>query len=236
MFRLRTQDFIPNVKVDNTKNQLVVHSSFHLYGDFASEDLLPLFIQNIETQWGRKAWPVTYRDTAYDLIFTTEARLSPMLTEDELATNVDLKNIYVRVEDYSDLHISAVDGRGSNTGYFLLANLLQKGSTTIAHEYGHMLGLWPLTPTAHPPDLDQRGKGMPGIMYPRGTWVDPQYQYYPDVPAGAEGGTIDPQHRLVNENDIRILMGELTAYSEHSATFGKLTNRYHYADVRPPDA
>ena len=59
---------------------------------------------------------------------------------------------------------------GCNTGYFKLENLY-KGSTTAAHEYGHTLGL------QHPADLDLRGKGIPGIMYPRGTLVDPQFQY-----------------------------------------------------------
>ncbi len=233
MFRLRTQDFIPNVRVDIDKKELLVQSKFHLYGSKASELLFPFFEYNIKEQWGAKPWVVDYNDAKYILLFQSEVLYTPLLTEDEVKTNVDLRNVYICVEDYSRLHISSVDGRGSNTGYFLYANLIQKGSTTIAHEYGHMLGLWPLTQSGHPLDLDQRGKGMPGIMYPRGTWVDPQYQYDPAIEPGQKGGTIDPQYRQVNENDIRVLMGELTRHNEKSAVLGRLTNRYHHGDVPP---
>lgn len=82
-------------------------------------------------------------------------------------------------------NISFVDGLNSNTGYFLLDNLLN-GSTTAAHEFGHTLGL------DHPHNLDIRGKGVPGIMYPRGTIVDPPYQYDPNAAPGKPGGTMNP--------------------------------------------
>ena len=91
--------------------------------------------------------------------------------------------------------ISFVDGLGCNTGYFLLENLY-KGSTTAAHEYGHTLGL------DHPRILDIRGHGLPGIMYPRGTLVDGQYQYEPAMAAGLRGVTMQPMHRRVKEQDV----------------------------------
>src|SRR5690348_11604677 len=76
---------------------------------------------------------------------------------------------------------------------------LYEGSTTAAHEYGHTLGL------EHPKDLDLRGKGVPGIMYPRGTLVDPQFQYDPSKPAGVTGGTMHPMCRKVFQQDIENL-------------------------------
>ncbi len=231
MYRLRTQNFIPNVVVDQVSKTLRVYSRFHLYGTRAGEELFPLFQYNIKEQWGAQEWIVDYKDDKYKLLFESEVYYSPTLSEHEVLSNIDLRNIYVRIEEYSRLHISAVDGRGSNTGYFLYSNLVQEGSTTIAHEYGHMLGLWPLTQSAHPIDLDQRGRGIPGIMYPRGTWVDPQYQYDASVEPGKDGGTIDPRYRQVNKHDISVLMSVIKSYDEKNATFGKLSNRYHHADT-----
>ena len=103
--------------------------------------------------------------------------------------------ILFRIEECSSMDISSADGLGCNTGYFKLGNLLGH-STTAAHEYGHTLGL------DHPKDLDIRGKGQPGIMYPRGTLCDPAYQYDPAAKAGGPGGTLNPFMRKVLESDI----------------------------------
>ena len=121
-------------------------------------------------------------------------------------------NNYFRVEEFSESHISFVDGIGSNTGYFKLDNLLNN-STTAAHEFGHTLGL------LHPEHLDIRGKGAPGIMYPRGTIVDPHFQYDPDAEPAATGGTMNPFHRKVlqpAELDGKIVTVELPMNSSSS--------------------
>ncbi len=227
MFRLQTQAYIPNVEIDESSNVLTVNSQFHLYGTLATEDLIPLFESNIHNQWGSQDWPVVFEARSYILRFSTEVRLSPQITREDISRNVDQRNIYIAIEESSIVHISFADGRGSNTGYFMHSNIVQEGSTTIAHEYGHMLGLWPDSLTSHPTDLDQRGQGMPGIMYPRGTLVDPQYQYDPAAIAGHDGGTLDPKHRAVNQNDINVLMTQMKRYDEHKAVLGKLSNRHH---------
>ncbi|MFZ1312452.1 MAG: peptidase M10, partial [Chitinophagaceae bacterium] len=96
-----------------------------------------------------------------------------------------------------------------------------KGSTTAAHEYGHTIGL------NHPDELDIRGKGVPGIMYPRGTLVDPQYQYEPDKPAGTKGGTLHPMYRRVLQEDIDKLKLNKLNFKNGKTILGEFTNIWH---------
>ncbi|HUS00197.1 MAG TPA: hypothetical protein VMY77_00635 [Chitinophagaceae bacterium] len=79
----------------------------------------------------------------------------------------------------------------------------------------------------HPADMDHRGKGIPGIMYARGTLVDPQYQYDPSVPAGAVGGTMHPMYRKVLPADIASLNWEQLAFKNNKAVVGEFTNVFH---------
>jgi hypothetical protein len=51
-------------------------------------------------------------------------------------------------------------------------------------------------------DLDIRGRGLPGIMYPRGTITDPNFQYDPAAPPATKGGTLNPFYRKVLQKDI----------------------------------
>jgi hypothetical protein len=139
---------------------------------------------------------------------------------EEIYSNTDPRNNYFRIEEYAHGNISFVDGLGCNSGYFKLENLYA-GSTTAAHEYGHTLGL------EHPDNIDHRGKGSPGIMYPRGTLVDPQFQYDPSVPAGVKGGTIHPMYRRVLAEDITSLNWDKLNFTNKKAVIGNFTNVYH---------
>ena len=138
-----------------------------------------------------------------------------------MISNTDPRNNYFRIETQAPGNISFVDGLGCNTGWLLLANLLQD-STTAAHEYGHTLGL------AHPQQLDLRGRGAPGIMYPRGTLTDPPYQYDPAVPAGEKGGTLNPRFRRVLPQDIEALqLHRLRFSSGGRALVGAFSSCWH---------
>ena len=108
---------------------------------------------------------------------------------------------------------------------------LYKGSTTAAHEYGHTIGL------NHPKNMDIRGQGLPGIMYPRGTLVDPQFQYDPSKPAGVTGGTMHPMYRKVKLEDIEGLKLNRLTFHHGKAILGEFTNVWHedHAKVRPED-
>jgi len=144
----------------------------------------------------------------------------PTITDIDIIQNTDPRNNYFRIEEFSYNNISFVDGCGCNTGYFKLENLY-KGSTTAAHEYGHTIGL------DHPVDMDFRGKGVPGIMYPRGTLVDTQYQYEPDKPAGEKGGTMFPIYRKVRQEDIDNLKLHRLDFVNGKAILGDFTSVWH---------
>jgi hypothetical protein len=75
--------------------------------------------------------------------------------------------------------------------------------------------------------MDYRGKGAPGIMYPRGTWVDPQFQYDPSKPAGVTGGTMHPIYRKVFPEDISALPWEKLTFQNKKVIIGDFTNVYH---------
>lgn len=96
-------------------------------------------------------------------------------------------------------------------------------STTAAHEFGHTLGL------DHPQVLDIRGSGTPGIMYPRGTLVDPRFQYDPAIAAGLKGGTLNPVTRKVQQQDVDLLhLDKLKFSQEGKAVVGGFTSVWHH--------
>ena len=166
----------------------------------------------------------------FDVRFRIHAWCNPAIDALDIYRNIDPKNNYFRIEEYSHNHISFVDGLNCNSGYFKLENLY-KGSTTAAHEYGHTIGL------NHPKNMDIRGQGAPGIMYPRGTLVDPQYQYDPAKPAGVTGGTMHPMYRKVKLQDIEDLKLHRLEFHHGKAVLGEFTNVWHedHAKIKPED-
>ena len=148
----------------------------------------------------------------------------PGIDQLEVISNTNPRNNYFRVEEFIHGNISFVDGLGCNSGYFLVENLYS-GSTTAAHEYGHTIGL------DHPKYLDIRGNGVPGIMYPRGTLVDAEFQYDPTLPAGVTGGTMHPMNRRVRQEDIDNLRIEKLNFVNRKAILGWFTNVYHWNHV-----
>jgi hypothetical protein len=209
------------IELDFNTKELLIHSTIFLYGNSASDQLAHAVAREISDCWNEPRATITISSQLYRIVFTIDGVWSKSLTPELIFENTNPRNNYFRVEEYSSLDISFVDFINCNTGYFKLANLLNQ-STTAAHEYGHTLGL------EHPENLDIRGEGQPGIMYPRGTLVNPEYQYEFDAPPGQKGGTLNPAFRKVTQSDIDNLRLHKTAFTKQgSGIIGGFTNVYH---------
>ena len=207
-----------SAELDN--QQLIIYSHIITYGNAADNALTEIMRDEIETMWNEPKGSLTLDDLIFDVRFSITASFQPAIRDIDIYQNIDPRNNYFRIEEFAHGNISFVDGLGCNTGYFKLENLY-KNSTTAAHEYGHTIGL------EHPDDLDLRDKGIPGIMYPRGTLVDPQYQYEPDKPAGTKGGTMYPIYRKVLQQDIENLKLHSLEFIDGKAVLGQFTSVWH---------
>jgi hypothetical protein len=199
---------------------LQIRSHIVIYGNAADEVITERIRSEIENMWNEPAATIRIEGKEFNIRFVITSALNKTITDIEVYQNLDPASNYFRVEEFVHGNISFVDGLGCNSGYFKLENLYE-GSTTAAHEYGHTLGL------DHPKFLDIRGTGIPGIMYPRGTIVDPEYQYEPFKPAGVTGGTMHPMHRRVLIKDIEDLKLHKLDFENNKAIVGQFTNVYH---------
>ena len=207
-----------------SSNQILLFSHIITYGGGANASITEQIRDEIESMWNEPMVYLGVEGESRRVRFKITASFQPNLQPEEVLRNTDPRNNFIRIEDYASGNISYVDGLGCNSGYFKTENLYV-GSTTAAHEYGHTLGL------DHPADTDLRGKGTPGIMYPRGTLVDPQFQYNPDGRAGdsSNGGTMHPKYRKVQPGDILNLRLQRLRYRKGVAILGAFTNRWHEA-------
>lgn len=212
-------------QLDTATGILTIHAHVVTYGGAATPELTEQVREEIETMWNAPDVVLRGRSGPFRVRFRITAAFRPDLAELEVLANTDPRANFFRIEEYAEGNISFVDGLGCNTGYFKLENLY-RGSTTAAHEFGHTLGL------DHPARLDIRGQGIPGIMYPRGTLVDPRFQYDPSVPAGQESGFLHPMHRRVLPSDIEALGLQHLRFERGRAIVGEFSNVYHWPHER----
>ena len=205
----------------NGQNKIIIHSHIITYGNEANELITERIRSEIETMWNEPLAQVMIQNAPFLVQFRITAEEKKDISEVEVLQNTNPRNNYFRIEKFVHGNISFVDGLGCNSGYFLLENLYE-GSTTAAHEFGHTLGL------DHPTFLDIRGQGVPGIMYPRGTLVDPQFQYDASIPAGVKGGTMHPMYRRVRQEDVLALKIHKLRFTNNRAVMGAFTNIYHW--------
>ena len=208
-------------ELNTSARELIIRSVLYFYGGGADAALATQIADDISAAWNAPEGQVKIRGGWYSVRFVIEGHYHPDLKPAAVWHNTDPRLNFFRVEEYSLHDISSVDGLGCNTGYFKLGNLLDH-STTAAHEYGHTLGL------DHPKNLDIRGKGQPGIMYPRGTLCDPEFQYDPAAVAGGPGGTMNPFKRKVLPGDIAALrLSRLSFDDPRLSILGDFSSFYH---------
>ena len=208
-------------ELNKYKNQLIIHAVIFVYGDTASDAIARFVAADIAHFWNDAKGKVTISNKEYDVFFDMEGIWAKSLTPQLVYENTNPYNNYFRIEEFATGNISFVDGLNSNTGYFKLDNLLHN-STTAAHEFGHSIGL------DHPEELDIRGKGVPGIMYPRGTVTDPQFQYDPNAEPLGPGGTMNPFTRKVLQSDIdNLRLNHLKFNAGGFATLGGFSSVWH---------
>jgi hypothetical protein len=208
-------------------HRLIIHSDIYFYGEAASPELSLQIAEDISGHWNGPKASVKIKGDWFDVLFEIKGYHEQSLQPETVWYNTEPRNNYFRIESFSMNDVSAVDGIKSNTGYFKLDNLFNN-STTAAHEYGHTLGLH------HPQILDIRGKGQPGIMYPRGTVCDPQFQYDISALPLRPGGTLNPYLRKVLPGDIDDLrLSRLSFDRKGFSPIGDFTSIYHQKHLPP---
>ena len=212
--------------VEINNNTISIFANLYFYGYAANEILSKQIADDINNQWTLQNGKANIDGETYLFAMNVTGFYSPSIRQTDVNENTNPLNNYFRIEEYAEGNISFVDGINSNTGYFKLDNVLHH-STTAAHEFGHTLGL------VHPNILDIRGHGLPGVMHPRGTVCDAQYQYDPNAQPLAPGGTMNPQCRKVLQQNIDDLFLQKLHFNENGkAVIGDFTSEWHYAHVQ----
>jgi hypothetical protein len=211
-------------EINNNTNTITIKANLFFYGNAANDALSKQIADDINLFWNIIDGHAMIGGRGYGFILNATGFYEPALSQKDVIENTNPLNNYFRIEEKASGNISFVDGINSNTGYFQLDNLFNN-STTAAHEFGHTLGL------EHPEELDIRGLGTPGIMYPRGTIVDAHFQYDPSVQAGVKGGTMNPYHRKVLQKDIDDLHLEKLRFKNDVVVVGAFTSVWHWAHV-----
>jgi len=207
------------------KNELacIIKTILVFYGGASTTEIAVKVAADIADYWNAPRATVIIGGKSLQVKFEIQGYHIPNLAPDDVMYNTNPANNFFRIEEQTSMDVSFVDGIGCNTGYFKLANLLQTG-TTAAHEYGHTIGL------DHPENMDIRGLGIPGIMYPRGTITDAAFLYNPLAIAGdnTNGGTMNPIHRQVTEHDIHALqLHKLQFDNSGLAILGAFSSVWH---------
>jgi hypothetical protein len=199
---------------------LHVYARLVFYGTEATHTAARVIVEEINRMYNAPEAVVEIAGVPYRVFFIVEyALLANEATAQFISSNKDFRNNFIRLEKANYITRSFMGfGLGDNVGHWILTDQLGI-STTAAHEFGHSLGL------DHPAHPDFRGSGAPPpIMAPRGSLVDPCYQWEPTALPGQTGGTMKPIHRRVTVEEIHQIVAQLHFEPDGTANVGRLTN------------
>ncbi|WP_159477090.1 peptidase M10 [Dyadobacter sp. 3J3] len=207
---------IPDVE----KNQIEIISRLYLYGSQATLEIGNKIIDEINRMYNEPEVFVEFNGKQFNVLFSIGFKIISASEAMMRATvNFNYKNNFIRIEDENRITRSFMGyGIGDNVGHWLTSDNLGT-STTAAHEFGHSLGL------DHPANLDFRGSDSPPpIMAPRGSLVNPQYQWEPTAKAGEFGGTMNPKYRKVTKEEVLLILKDLNFENKQNNYIGQLSN------------
>lgn len=202
-------------------DEVRVKATLFLYGKYAAEPLARDIAAEINRMWNQPlvVVPVQTRYLKVRFLVHVEA-VTVEEAKQKMRDNVSHEVNFVRVEDANIVERSMMGrGLGQNSGHWLISDQLGH-STTAAHEFGHALGL------PHPAQLDYRGTGYPPLMAPRGTLVDAVFQWNPQAEPGAYGGTMNPVHRRVRQEEVMEVMAR-AIFTGDNFIIGEIANLYY---------
>lgn len=178
---------------DDEAKEIRVIARMNYHGEAATAEIAELATREISEMWNEpEAMMNMAHGEQYRIKFEIDYTISQKIpvVSASCAHNIIAIRNKSRAGDYS--YYSKV---GASTGTFYTSDGLGT-STTAAHEFGHGLML------DHDP-LDQRKAEVPGIMFPRGTLVRPEFQWISEAAIGQKGATLKPHHRKVRAEDIK---------------------------------
>jgi hypothetical protein len=228
-----------NVYKDKVEKRITIFAHLYCYGGKSSPELASQMAEDLQYHWSRPKAVVLVDKVNYTVaVSATGEHADASAIWGLMFGNRDYKKFFIRVEDVIkniEMDISNMSKpTGSNTGVFKYDNVKGRHSTTEAHEIGtHGWG------GGHPTDgngnaiYDATTRGQPGINFPRGTRVDKMFQYNPKARAGDgnNGGTLNPEKRLVIQQDVELLGLDRLAYDGMDrACLGGVTNEFFFGN------
>lgn len=206
-----------SARVCKKDGALEVYSNLIFYGEKASEhgadcaqEIYSMFnAPNAKIKINGEEFPVKFK-VSYQIENEKDVYASVNI-------NKRVENNYIRIEDKT----TNIEWNRSNhtlsgnCGFYTTGDKLGH-STTCTHEFAHGLGLTHYTDrgSGYGSDGNLIGKGAPGIMAARGFFVDRKYQYNKKASPGTKGGTINPIHRVVRQEDVEDLGLEFLSFDE----------------------